>query len=125
MDPITRAMGEFVGDADAFWRANPNRLLPLVADEYQRESIVEALRFYEAREENRRPVIVFTAPFGATSTYFPELAEYIAHHYERVRKGAAEEGVELAPFGGDEGTVPSGTLERAVLAMDKAARRLG
>jgi hypothetical protein len=125
MDPITRAMWELIGQADAFWRANPNRLLPLVAHEDQREDMVQALRLYEARPENRRLVMVFGAPFTTASAYFPQLTAHIARHYEIVRKGAAEQGVELAPLGSEEGTVPSGTMKRAVLAIDTAARQLG
>jgi hypothetical protein len=125
MDPNTRAMWELIRQADAFWRANPNRLLPLLADEDQREDVIATLRLYEARPENRRPVVVFGAPFEGASAYFPKLAEHVEEQYELVRKGVAAEGVELPPFGGDEGTVPSGTLKRAALALEKAARRLG
>ena len=125
MDPITHAMQQFGDDAEAFWHANPHRVLPLLAHEDQREDVVQALRLCESRPENRRPFVVFRAPFEATSAYFSALAEQIAGDYERVRVGAAEEGVELPTFAsGDDGTVPSGALKRAALAMNKAARLL-
>ena len=126
MDPITRAMQRLADDAEAFWGARPNHLLPLLADEDQQADLVQALRLYEARPENRRPVVVLRAPFEAATPYVEALAEQIAGDYERVRVGAAEEGVELPPFGGDEDTVPSGALsKRVVLAMNRAAARLG
>ncbi len=125
MDPITQAMRRFAADTDAFWRANPHRLLPLRAYEDQREEVVQALRLHEAAPDNRRPFMVFREPFETTSGYFNALTEQIAADYERVRKGAAEEGVELPAFVvGDEGTVPSGAMKRAVLAMNHAARLL-
>jgi tetratricopeptide (TPR) repeat protein len=126
MDPITRAMQQFGDDAEAFWRQSPHGLLPLRAHEDQRADVVQALRFYEGRPDNRRPFVVFCRPFEAPSTYFSALAEQIAGDYERVRVGVSEEGVELPAFTtGDDGTVPSGALKRAALAMNKAARLLG
>ena len=126
MDPIIRAMQRLADDAEAFWAAHPNRLLPLLADEDQQADVVQALRLYEARPENRRPVVVLLAPFEVASRYVEALAEQIAGDYERVRRGAGEEGVELPPFWGDEDTVPSGAFsKRAVLAMNRAAARLG
>jgi hypothetical protein len=126
MDPISRAMQKVGDDAEEFWRANPYALLPLVASEDQREEVVQALRLYEARPENRCPFVVFGAPFEVASAYFFALADQIAEDFERVRAGAAEEGVELPAFTStDDGTVPSGTLKRAVLAMHKASHLLG
>ena len=126
MDPITQAMRLFAADAEEFWQDSPHALLPLVAYEDQREDVAEALRVYQARPENRRPVILFRAPFEAASAYFSALAEQIAADYERVRKGVAEEGVELPAFAvGDDGTVPSGAIKRAALAMHRAAHQLG
>ncbi len=88
--------------------------------------MIDALRAYETMLEHRRPLIVFRAPFEVTSTYFSALAVQIAGEYERVRAGALEEGVELPAFVvGDDGTVPSGALKRAVLTMNQAARLLG
>jgi hypothetical protein len=78
MDPITRAMHTFIDEAEAFWRAHPYRLLPLAAREDQREDMVQALRLYEAKPENRRPFVVFRAPFEATIPYFCALTEQIA-----------------------------------------------
>jgi hypothetical protein len=126
MDPITRAMQQLGDDAEAFWRQSPHGLLPLLAHEDQREEVVQALRLYEGRSENRRPFVVFRSPFETVSAYFSALADQIARDYERVRAGASEEGVELPAFtSGDDGTVPSGALKRAVLAMTKGARLLG
>lgn len=125
MDPITRAMARFASDAEAFWRAHPGRLLPLVAGDDDRAWVLQALRLREAAPDNRRPFVIHEPPFEATSTYFAALAEHIAEHYERVREGVVEEGVELPPFASDEGTVPSGALKRAAIAADRAARLLG
>ena len=74
IDPITHAMPQLGDDAEAFWHANPHRVLPLLAQEDQREDVVQALRLYEGRPENRRPFVVFGAPFEATSAYFSALA---------------------------------------------------
>jgi hypothetical protein len=125
MDPITRAMRQLGADAEAFWREHPGRLLPLIAAEDERQHVVQALRLRENAADNRRPFVVYEAPFVATATYFPQLAKQIAEDYELLRTGLAEEGVELPPFASDEGTVPSGTIKRAALAMDRAARLLG
>src|SRR5277367_1559635 len=125
MDPITRAMHQLADDAEAFWRAHPTRMLPLLAGEDQREDVVQALRVYEARPENRRPFVVFRAPFEEASAYFSSLAEQIAGDHERVREGAAKEGVALPSFAGDYSTAPSSALTSAALAMDQAARFLG
>jgi hypothetical protein len=126
MDPITQAVRRFAEDAEDLWHDSPHTLLALVAHEDQREDVVEALRVYEATPENRRPFIVFRAPFDAANTYFSVLAEQVAADYERVRKGVAEEGVELPAFViGDDGTVPSGAIKRAALTMNQAARLLG
>lgn len=126
MDPITRAMQKLIDEAEAFWRAHPSRLLPLFAAEDQREDVVQALRRHEATPENRRPLVVFRAPFEAAPAYFSALAEQIAGDYERVREGVAREGVELPAFVADDlDTAPKGALSRAVLAMHTAARLLG
>lgn len=126
MDPITRAMQKLGDDAEAFWRASPETLLPLLAYDDQREEVVQALHLCEARPENRRPFVVFRAPYTSASTYFAGLAEQIAEDFERVRAGVAAEGVELPSFAsGDDGTVPGDATRRAVLAMGKAARLFG
>jgi tetratricopeptide (TPR) repeat protein len=126
MDPITRSMHHFADQAEAFWRAHPRRLLPLAARENRREDMVQALRLYEARAENRRPFIVFRAPFELTSSYFSALTEQIARDYERVRTGVIGEGIDLPAFlTGDDGAAPSGALKRAALAMHNASHLLG
>jgi len=125
MDPITRAMSQLASDAEAFWRAHPSQLLPLLAAEDQREDVVQALRLYEARPENRRPFVVFRAPFEEATAYFSGLAEQIGADHERVREGAAKEGVSLPSFAGDYATAPSSALTSAALAMEQAARLLG
>jgi hypothetical protein len=125
MDPIKRAILEFTASAEAFWRTRPGRLLPLIAAEDDRQLVVQALRLREHAADNRRPLVVYEAPFVSAETYFPGLADALARHYELVRQGAAEEGVELPPFAGDDGTVPSGVLKRAAIAMNRAAHLLG
>jgi tetratricopeptide (TPR) repeat protein len=125
MDPMMRAMQQLTAEAEAFWRAHPGQVLPLVAGEEQRADVVAALRLREAAPDNRRPIVVFEAPFASADAYFAALAEHVAAHYERVRAGAAEEGVALPAFDSDDGMVPSGALERAALAVDRAARLLG
>ena len=117
MDPIIRAMQRLADDAEAFWAAHPNRLLPLLADEDQQADVVQALRLYEARPENRRPVVVLRAPFEVASRYVEALAEQIAGDYERVRQGAGEEGAPLPPFWGDEDTVPSGAFSKRAVPL--------
>jgi hypothetical protein len=87
--------------------------------------VAQALRLDERSPENRRPLIVASAPFACATAYFPALASEVAGAYELVRKGVAEDGIELPPIGLDEDTQPSGTLAQAVLAMGKAARLLG
>jgi tetratricopeptide (TPR) repeat protein len=126
MDPITRALFQFGADAEAFWRARPGHLLPLIAEEDQRALVVQALRLRENAADNRRPFVVFEEPFTAAATYFPKLAAQIAEHYESVRKGIAEDGVELPPFAAGAGArTTSSDLELAALAADRAAGLLG
>src|ERR1700679_2972851 len=116
MDPIKQATRLFVAAVADFWEYSPRALLALLAYEDQQEDVVAALRVYEAMPENRRPVILFRAPFEAPSAYFSALAEQIAADYERVRKGVAEEGVELPAFAaGGDGTGPSGAINPAAL----------
>jgi hypothetical protein len=126
MDPIKRAMTRLADDAEAFWRAHPGRLLALVAAEDDRREVVATLRSRERAADNRRPFVVYEAPFVEEKTYFPGLVEALGRHYEAVRQGVATEGVALPPFAGNDGTVPSGVLsEGAAMAMGRAAHLLG
>lgn len=99
MDPITRAMRQLAEDGEAFRRAYPERALPLIAREDERSYLVQALRLWENRPENRRPFVVCEMPFAGPDEYLTKVAEQIAQDYEAVRKGVAEEGVALEEYG--------------------------
>lgn len=121
MDPITRATQGFAADVEAFWRAHPGRLLPLIAEEEDRALVVQALRLREAAPDNRRPIVVHEEPFATADVYFARLAEHVAEHYEAVREGVAAEGVALGAF--EETSGPP--MERAAMALERAAHLLG
>jgi hypothetical protein len=123
MDPIMRAARTFLGEAEAWWRHNPGRLLPLVADPSERGEMVKALRLGERAPESRRPLFLCEAPFQETTGYFDGLTQAIERDYEAVREGVAEEGVTLPAY--TLNAVALGPLERAALAMERAATLLG
>jgi len=127
MHPITRAAKVFLAEAEAFWRAEPGRILPMVADPSARSSVVKALRLQEMAPENRRPLFLYEEPFADTDAYFDGLAEAIRHGYKQIRSGAAEEGVTLPPFPASDadGQQSAGPMEHAALALGRAAALLG
>src|SRR5829696_8615405 len=98
MDPITRAARVFLAEAEAFWRAEPGRILPMIAAPSERGSVVKALRLHELAPDNRRPLFLYEEPFTELHAYFDDLAEAMRRDYELLREGAAEEGVTLPPF---------------------------
>jgi tetratricopeptide (TPR) repeat protein len=126
MDPITRAAKAFLAEAEAFWRAKPGRALPLVAGPSERSDVAKALRLGELAPENRRPLFLWEAPFSGPDAYFEGLTEAIARDYERLRCGVAGEGVSLPTLRAGEGARELGSaVERAAIAMEVAAERLG
>ena len=123
MDPVMRAARVFLADADALWRERPERVLPLIAEASERGEMAKALRLAELAPENRTPLFLYEAPFAEAEPYFDGLTEAIERDYEAVRKGVANEGVELPPFAMN--AIALGPLERAALAMERAAALLG
>jgi tetratricopeptide (TPR) repeat protein len=123
MDPVMRSARVFLMEAEALWRERPERVLPLVAETSERGEMVKALRLAELAPGNRRPLFLYEAPFADADGYFDGLAQAIGHDCEAVRKGVAEEGVELPPF--STSPIALGSFERAVLAMETAAALLG
>jgi hypothetical protein len=127
MDPITRAARVFLAEAEAFWRAEPMRVLPLFAAPSERGEVVKALRLQELSPDNRRPLFLFEEPFAESHAYLDGLAEAIRQDYEQIRRGVAEEGVTLPPFPATvqarEGC--SAPMQRAVVVLELAARLLG
>jgi hypothetical protein len=123
MDPIMRAALVFLDEAETFWQEHPGRVLPLVADASDRGEVVSALRLAELAPDNRRPLVVYEAAFADTGLYFIGLSAAVACGYEAVRRGVAEEGVELPAF--TMNPIALGPLERAALAMERAAVLLG
>jgi tetratricopeptide (TPR) repeat protein len=123
MDPVMRAARVFLADAEALWRERPERVLPLVAEASERGEMAKALRLAELAPGNRRPLFLYEAPFAEVEPYFDGLTEAIGRDYEAVRKGVADEGVELPPFAVN--AIALGPLERAALAMERAALLLG
>lgn len=122
MDPITRAAVRFQAEAEALWRATPRRALRIVAEPSERGEVIKALRLAELAPDNRRPFFLFEAPFLEPEGYFNGLAAAIEEDYERVREGAAEEGVVLPAFGAVSG-VGSG-IQRAARSVERAAALL-
>jgi hypothetical protein len=122
MDPVMRATQAFLDEADARWKRHPDRILPLVGEESARGDMVKALRLAELAPQNRRPLFVFEAPFLDVNSYFAGLIDSIVHDYDAVRAGVGEEGVALPPL--DLGRA-GGVVERAALAIERAATSLG
>ena len=112
----------FLAEADVIWRERlpKQSVLPLVAEASGRREVVKALRLAELAPENRRPLFLYEAPFAEAEPYFHELTEAIGRDYEAVRKGVANEGVELPAFA--MSPLALGPLERATLAMEEGGR---
>lgn len=127
MDPISVAVDRFAADIEDFWRAHPERIQPLIAAESERDLVVQGLRKREHAHDNRRPFVVFEAPFVALVPYFVELGNLIAGQYEAVRGGVAEEGLMLPPFGEllVDPSGAAGPVAPAALAAERAAGLLG
>jgi tetratricopeptide (TPR) repeat protein len=124
MDPITRSLRRCADEAEAFWKARPGRVLPLIGEAEQRGHVVQALRLRECAPDNRRPFVVVEAPFTSAASYFRAAAAQIADHYESIRKGAEEERVALPAFPA-AGARPGDDLAHAVLTANRAAQLLG
>jgi hypothetical protein len=124
MDVINTAVRQFFADIGAFWLAHPGRVLPIIATDEQRALAAQALCLREIAPDNRRAYFVFHERFTTSSSYFYGLAEAIAEQYERLRVALANDGVELPPFAGEPSTLPSGAVEYAAHAMERAAQLL-
>jgi hypothetical protein len=127
VDPILRAASEFSAEAEAFWRADPGRVLPMVAGEGERGEIVKALRLQELALGNRRPLFLHEEPFKGPRAYFDGLTDAIRQDYAKIREGVAEEGVTLPLFPAISRGAPrtSDPMERAVFTAALAAGLLG
>jgi hypothetical protein len=123
MDPIMRAARAFLDEVAERWEESPGRVLPLVAEASDRGELVKALRLGELLPENRRPLFVYEAPFTEAEAYFDGLTDAIARDYEVVRAGVHDEGVTLPEF--TMNPILLGPLERAALAMERAAALAG
>lgn len=123
MDPIMRAARAFLEQVEARWEESPARVLPLVAEASERREVVKALRLGELASENLWPLFVYEAPFAEAGAYFDGLTEAITRDYEILRAGVAEDGVTLPPF--TMSPLLGGPLERAALAMERAAALSG
>jgi hypothetical protein len=123
MDPISRAAGKFLQEADALWRVRPGRVLALVADASERADVAKALRLAELAPENKRPLFLYQAPFTDPKPYFDGLTDTIRADYEAIRRGACEEGVALPEL--SVRPIALGPVARAALAMERAATLLG
>lgn len=124
MDPITVATKRFLRDLDRLWKRYPGRIARLVAQAGARTHVIKALRLAEYEPSNRRPLFLHEAAFDAAEPYFAGLCDRVATDYELVRKGAAEEGVTLAPL---EPPVRSPALSpeaHATAVLAAAAERL-
>lgn len=98
MDPITVATRRFLRELDRLWKQRPERIARLVAPAGDRTHVIKALRLAEYDPSNRRPLFVYDGAFEAAEPYFAELCDRVSADYELVRRGAAEEGVTLAPL---------------------------
>ena len=116
MDPITRAAKVFFAEAKAFWRARPGHVLPIIAEPSERGELLKALLLAELAPENRRPLVLYEAPFVEPSAYFTGLVRAIEVQYEEIRKGVAEEGVVLPSFSG--AAMMLDPVESAILAAE-------
>lgn len=122
MEEMMRAAQRLRGQAEALWRRRPGRAIRIVAGRDDRAELVKALRLWELSPDNRRPFFLIEASFLDERRYFVAVAEQVAADYEAVRRGAAEEGVALAPFG--EAPAIEGA-QRAGWAVARAAALLG
>ena len=123
MDPIMRAARAFLEEVEARWEESPARVLPLRAEASERGEVVKALRLGELAPESRWPLFAYESPFVEAGAYFDGLTEAITRDYEALRAGVAEDGVTLPPF--TMSPLLLGPLERAALAMERAAALSG
>ena len=123
MDPVMRAARSFLEEVEERWQESPARVLPLLAEASDRGEVVKALRLGELAPSSRRPLFVYEAPFMEAGAYFDGLTEAITRDYEAVRAGVADEGVTLPEF--TMSPILLGPLERAALAMERAAALSG
>jgi tetratricopeptide (TPR) repeat protein len=97
-------------------------MIRLIAEPVDRGHLAKALRLAEHDPACRRPLALYTTPFTAPDGYFAGLAALLRDQYEAVRKGVAEEGVSLPPFGELRAAEPLG---RAAQAIERAAAGFG
>jgi tetratricopeptide (TPR) repeat protein len=124
VDPITVATKSFLRELDRFWKRYPERCARLIAPAGDRTHVIKALRLAEYDPLNRRPLFLYDAAFTAAEPYFAGLCERAAADYELVRKGAAEEGVSLAPLELPPRPAALSMEAHAAAVLDAVAERL-
>lgn len=121
MDGIICEARRFQEDAEALWRAHPERALRIVAAPDERGELVKALRLWELSPRNRRPFFVLEGAILGAEVAFAVIAARVIADYEAVRAGAAAEGAALPGFGEVPGGAGSARAREAVM---RAARLL-
>src|SRR5262245_60651632 len=124
MDPLTVATKRFLRELDLLWKRRPGHVARLVARGADRVHVIKALRLAEYDPASRRPLFVHEAAFDAAEPYFAGLCDRVAADYELVRKGAAEEGVTLAPLDPPARSPALSAEPYATLVLAAAAERL-
>ncbi|EYF02226.1 hypothetical protein [Chondromyces apiculatus] len=125
MDPITVATKRFLQELERHWKRHPGGVARLVARVSDRVHLIKALRLAEYEPSNRRPLFVFEAGFEAAEIYFAGLCQQVTSDYELVRKGAAEEGVTLAPLDAPTRSPALTPEAHAMAVLAAAGERLG
>ena len=120
MDPITIAAKRFAVEFETFWRPPPGHevngppALRLVANQTDRKDMLKALRVMEWQPGNRRPFVIVESAFASEAAFALATASALEAHYEKVRKGLAEDGL----------TIPALALAERPVTMDRLAAQL-
>ena len=98
MDPISQAVAEFQASFRKFRSEGRKRVLLMVSEAADRQTLAKVLRAEEWRADNTSPFLIFSTPYRDRSETFADMCSTIVMHYAMLRKELVEQGVTLPPW---------------------------
>ncbi len=96
MDPINKEINRFQETFRDF-RENTNaRILHIITQPEQVNTIIKVLRAEEWQPENRHPFLIFNTDYTDDNTACDEMRMYLVEHYNLLRKGLEQENVHIS-----------------------------
>ena len=124
MDPLSLASKTFREQIARIWEASATgpetSVVRLAFSRSDHKEVLKSLRLMEWDAANRRPFVVVEQAFGSPAEFSRQIASKTAHDYAELRKGLAEEGVEIKELPVATGTPTPRSVARTLVSASKS-----